>query len=122
MNDQDVARKGLHGLVFGLLAVTLPTLATIESQSGGEGAMTETEEGVTGRQAKLACTFRDNMTTKGQSFKGLNDYRDDFYKMVIESANDVSFPDFPHFGDDDSLSSSWKAFKLSRQDRRILSL
>jgi hypothetical protein len=87
-NDQDAARKRLHGFVYALLTVTLATLETIWGEMQGETP--ETEADVIGRQEKLACAFRERMT-KGQSFKGSNAYRDNFYKRVIESADEVSF-------------------------------
>ena len=112
-NDQVAAQKRLHGLVYALLTVTHATLETIENQSEKKGEMTDSEEGVIKRQAKLAFTFRNRMT-EGQSFKGSNVFREDFYNKVIESANKVNFHRFPRVGEDDSLSSLWKAVKRIR--------
>ncbi len=55
--------------------------------------MTETENGVKLRQATLASAFRNRMT-EGQSYQGPNAYRKEFYKRVIQLANDVSFRGF----------------------------
>lgn len=86
---QAAAQKRLYGFVYALLTVTRTTLETIESQREVKGEMTG-KEGVIDRQAKLASAFRDYMT-KGQSFKGPNAYRENFYNKVIESANKVMF-------------------------------
>ena len=41
--------------------------------------------------------------TKGQSYQGSNTYREGFYKEVTQLADEVSFREFPHFGEDDSF-------------------
>jgi hypothetical protein len=64
--------------------------------------MTETEDGVQLRQAKLASAFRDRMT-EGQSYQGTNTYRKAFYKKVTQLADEVSFRGFPYFGGDDGF-------------------
>jgi hypothetical protein len=115
INDQVAARKRLHAFLYALLNVTRTTLEDIETKSNeGKPAETETEteEGVIRRQEKLAKTFRDRMT-EDQSFHGSNNYRKDFYNRVTESADKVNFHGFPYFGEDDSFSSSLKAFKSS---------
>jgi len=56
----------------------------------------KTGAGVESRQAILASTFRDLMT-KGQSYKGPNDYREGFYNQVTQLADMVSSCDFSPF-------------------------
>ena len=46
-----------------------------------ENINSESKDDVKPCQAKLASAFRDRMT-EGQSYKGPNAYRDDFYKKV----------------------------------------
>jgi hypothetical protein len=59
------------------------------------------------RQADLALAFRDLMT-EGQSYQGPNTFRKCFYKEVTELADEVSFREFPHFGEDDSFPKFMK--------------
>jgi hypothetical protein len=40
---------------------------------------------------------------KGQSYQGPNAYRENFYKKVTQLADEVSFREFPLFGEDDSF-------------------
>jgi hypothetical protein len=83
----DTVQKRLHGFVYALLTVTRTTLKVIDDESE---KIAETKADAELRQAKLASAFRDRMT-EGQSYRGPNAYRDDFYKKVIQLANEVSF-------------------------------
>jgi hypothetical protein len=93
INDQIAARKKLHAFVYALLTVTRTMLEAIDRPSE---KVEVTKTGVESRQAILASTFRDLMT-KGQSYKGPNDYRERFYNQVTQLADKVSCCDFPHF-------------------------
>ena len=100
-------RKKLHGFVYALLTVTRTTLESIDSGSG-DGKITETEDGVELRQAKLASTFRERMT-EGQSYLGPNAYREDFYNEVTQLADKVSFRELSHLARTTAFNSSRKA-------------
>jgi hypothetical protein len=62
------------------------------------------------RQAWLASTFRDLMTT-GQSSKILNTYRKKFYDEVIGLVNEVNCPtpNLPRFSENDKFFERRKA-------------
>ena len=57
---------------------------------------------VMNRQKQLAHEFR-RLMTEGQSFEGVNSYREEFYRKVIVSAETVNFCDFFHLCNVDSL-------------------
>ena len=70
------------------------------------------------RQKKLASAFRENMT-KGQTYDATNNYRNSFYKEVINAAERVNFPSFPVFVRMTVLFSLWKdANKITRTLRK----
>jgi len=96
------------------LTATRTTFESIDSGSGG--GETLTEENVKLRQAKLAFTFRERMS-EGQSYQGANAYRNDFYKKVTQLADEVSFREFPHFGEDDSFQKFTEGSR-QREDTR----
>ncbi len=101
-NDEIAARKKLHAFVYALLTVTRTMLEAIDRPSK-KVEETKTGAGVESRRAILASTFRDLMT-KGQSYKGPNDYRERFYNQVTQLADKVSSYDFPHSSEDDDVS------------------
>ena len=71
------------------------------------------------RQAWLASTFRDLMTT-GQSFDASNTYREKFYDDVIKLANqNTPMSSGSLFGERITIfSGSWKAIiEWKRQER-----
>jgi len=72
----------------------------------------ETADGVRKRQALLASEFR-NLMTKGQAFQSSNQYRQAFYKDVIERAGDVSSHVVDNFRENDRSFKFAKHSELS---------
>jgi hypothetical protein len=99
----DMVWAKLHGFVYALFDVTYERLQSIEGGPKNRETPQNRDE-VIHRQKYLASTFR-NLMTEGQSFKGPNTYRKDFYKRVMEKAgqSNVSIREFPHFREDDSF-------------------
>jgi len=64
-------------------------------------------ESVEQRQILLAEHFRENMT-EDTSFEEANQYRQSFFKVVIEQANQVGFCSWSSPFEYDHPSSSWK--------------
>ncbi|KAH9991140.1 hypothetical protein BJV77DRAFT_554959 [Russula vinacea] len=102
-SDQSAAQRRLHGFVYSLLTVTRTALETIVMENNDVPQlpnldksdvenMSRNEREVHGsyvraRQAWLAKTFRELMTT-GQSFNISNAYRNTFYKDVTDLADE----------------------------------
>ncbi|KAI0289435.1 hypothetical protein BC826DRAFT_1031818 [Russula brevipes] len=80
--DRPAIMKRFHGFVYSLLTVTRERLQELVNSNAnglreGNGMI---------NQENLADAFRDRMT-KGQEFGGTGQYRQDFFKLVIERAD-----------------------------------
>jgi hypothetical protein len=72
----------------------LPDLDNMKIENMSKAEREGHVESIKNRQAWLASTFRDRMTS-GQSFVVANKYRTDFYNDVIQSVSKVNFPVLP---------------------------
>ena len=99
--DQGRVRQALHGIVYGILTVTLAHLLSIKcditlpTKSETDSAYVNQ---VIKRQQELAYSFRSFMTM-GQSFGKVNENRKKFYGEVIDAARAVKFSLLHHYCD-----------------------
>ena len=75
---------------------TLPNLDDLDVKNMSEIERNKHVSYVIDRQAWLAETFRNHMTT-GQTFNISNTYRNKFYKNVADLADEVNFLTFLFF-------------------------
>jgi hypothetical protein len=68
----------------------LPDLNNLDIENMSKTERERPVESIKKRQAWLASTFRNRMTS-GQSFGIANKYRTAFYNDVLQMANEVSF-------------------------------